>query len=514
VRPAERRAGEKARGTLEALLSSPALRGEIVVGKLLTVMLFSALTAALNLLALGLTGYAALGRLPGFALPSPMAAVWLGLALAPMAALFGALSLALAAFARSTKEAQYYLMPLMMLTMPLVLLPQSPGVELNLGTSLIPISGVVLLLRSVLEGSYAPALRLAPLVALVTLGSCVLAVRWAVEPFNSESVLFRESERLDARLWLRQLWRQRQATPGVAAAAGCAAVILLARFYLGMALPAPRGLSGMVGTTAVVQVVVIALPAVAMTLLLTRSAAETLRLRRPAWPAVPAAVLLAVLLHPLAATAQRAVVALYPPGEATTSWLGQWQEWIGAATPSQKVAFVLALSLMPAVCEELAFRGFILSGFRRIGSKWRAIVYSALVFGFAHGVLQQSLVASLVGVVIGYLVLQSGSILPGMAYHAVHNAIPLAAALVGGPWADRLAAARVVVEWRPGEYAFTPWIVVASAVAAGCVLRWFARQDYARTPEELRHEAIHHRRAEAVLVESTPTAAAIRAEPP
>ena len=62
--------------------------------------------------------------------------------------------LALAAFARSTKEGQYYLMPLLLVTMPLVILPMSPGVELNLGNSLIPVTGVVLLLRSVLEGNY------------------------------------------------------------------------------------------------------------------------------------------------------------------------------------------------------------------------------------------------------------------------------------------------------------------------------------------------------------------------
>ena len=39
---------------------------------------------------------------------------------------------------------------------------------------------------------------------------------------------------------------------------------------------------------------------------------------------------------------------------------------------------------MPAVCEELAFRGFILSGFRRLGHKRRAIVYSALLFGLTQ----------------------------------------------------------------------------------------------------------------------------------
>ena len=49
-------AGEKERGTLETLLSSPAERSEIVWGKLLTVMLFSMATALLNLLSMGVTG--------------------------------------------------------------------------------------------------------------------------------------------------------------------------------------------------------------------------------------------------------------------------------------------------------------------------------------------------------------------------------------------------------------------------------------------------------------------------
>ena len=40
---------------------------------------------------------------------------------------------------------------------------------------------------------------------------------------------------------------------------------------------------------------------------------------------------------------------------------------------------LLVIALVPAVCEELAFRGFILSGFRHLGHKWRAIVLSALL---------------------------------------------------------------------------------------------------------------------------------------
>ena len=60
-------AGEKERGTMETLLISPASRTEIVLGKFFTVMLASVLTALLNLVSMGLTGFqlAHVGRRPG-----------------------------------------------------------------------------------------------------------------------------------------------------------------------------------------------------------------------------------------------------------------------------------------------------------------------------------------------------------------------------------------------------------------------------------------------------------------
>ena len=123
-------------------MASPAERSEIVLGKLITIMLFSMVTAVLNLASMGLTGafiVEQLNRLPALAdagqlsIPPAITIVWLLVALLPMSALFSALCLALAAFARSTKEGQYYLMPLLLVTMPLMMLPMAPGVELTLG---------------------------------------------------------------------------------------------------------------------------------------------------------------------------------------------------------------------------------------------------------------------------------------------------------------------------------------------------------------------------------------------
>src|SRR6185295_4782472 len=70
-------AGEKERGTLETLLSSPAARTEIVWGKLFTVMLFSMATVMLNLVSLGVTGLFVAGQLPQFGPPPWTSLLWL-----------------------------------------------------------------------------------------------------------------------------------------------------------------------------------------------------------------------------------------------------------------------------------------------------------------------------------------------------------------------------------------------------------------------------------------------------
>ena len=383
-------AGEKERGTLETLLSSPAERIEIVWGKLLTVMLFSMATAILNLASMGLAGSFLLSQLdlPGFGPPPGLAIVWLLVALVPVSALFSALCLALAAFARSSKEGQYYLMPMMLVVMPLTILPMAPGVELNIGNSLIPITGVILLLRSMLEGNYLEALPYIPLVVVVTLGCCWMAIRWATEQFNSESVLFRESERWGVGMWLKHLLRDREATPSFSEAMFCGVLILLIRFFISFSVAVPRTFADFVALVSVTQLVVIATPALLMTVMLTRSPAKTLLLRRPPMLAPIAAVVLAIVLHPFVNLFQVVVNRIYPINEGIARQLDQLMIGSGGLW-----SMLLVIAVLPAVCEELAFRGFILSGLRRVGHKWTAIVISSIFFAATHAIFQQSLVA-------------------------------------------------------------------------------------------------------------------------
>ncbi|MBN1395426.1 MAG: CPBP family intramembrane metalloprotease [Pirellulales bacterium] len=477
-------AGEKERGTLETLLSSPAGRGEIVLGKLLTIMIFSIATAVLNLLSVGATGWVVLSGLTGFGLPSPAALAVLAIALLPMAALFSALCLALAALARSTREGQYYLMPLLLLTLPLVILPMSPGVELNLGTSLIPVTGMSLVLRNTLLGDYLSVLQFAPVVAAVTLAVCMLAIRWAVEQFNRESVLFRESERFDLWIWLQRLFSDRRPTPNVAMTVFACMLILLLSFFLATLGGEPDNFAGLVRSVLTPQLAVFLLPTLLLTLLFTTSPRETLLLKLPAWFTVPAAALLAVVMHPLIVLLGALVEYVYPVSESLLPSLKNIQELINR---SHFWPLVILIALAPAVCEELACRGFILSGFRHFKGKWRAIIYSALLFAVAHGFLQQSMLAFFNGLVIGYLAVQTGSILPCMVFHAMHNTL----ALANGRLTPQLFEQWPILNSFavPGEQAgclFTWPVVLGCAIIGALLLILFARHPCVcvRPPEE------------------------------
>ncbi len=155
---------------METLLISPASRPEIVTGKFLTVMLASMSTALLNLASMAITGLqlaqmvgstAAKGQDPSAVItaPSLVSMFWMFLLLIPLAAFFSALCVALAVLARSMKEGQYYMTPLYLICLPLIFATLAPGVELNLFTSLIPVTGVSLLLRELMQGDYDDARR-------------------------------------------------------------------------------------------------------------------------------------------------------------------------------------------------------------------------------------------------------------------------------------------------------------------------------------------------------------------
>lgn len=429
-------AGEKERGTMETLLICPARRVEIVFGKFLTVLCFSVSTAILNLISIGMTGQhmaSLVQRSPG----SPMlgtpdfppwhALGWIIVLMVPLAAMFSALCLALATFARSSKEGQYYLTPLLMVTLGLTIFCLSPGVELTPFYSIMPIAGVALLLKGLLLNPQDVMLYLYAIPVLVTsIGYSLIALWWSIDQFQREEVLFREAERFEVKLWLRHLMRDKGSIPSFTHAGFCFILIMLLQFasfkYLSRAAMNSSGVldaAQIMKVMLVQQMALIACPALIMGIMLTTSMWQTFRLGLPSLKMTGLAILLAITAHPLSLMLAAGMQWFFPPLPEGIAQLTK-----GMADPNQPLSIILiTFAVAPAFCEEIAFRGFILRGLGRSGRTWLAIIMSSLMFGIMHLIPQQVFNAALLGVVLGLLATRSNSLWPCVIFHFCFNGL-------------------------------------------------------------------------------------------
>lgn len=200
-------AGEKERGTMETLLCSPVGRTEIVFGKFLVVLTASLATVVLSALSTAVTfgagtllfareTFATVAQGPGgaaarAALPSlhPGGFLLSLTMVLPIAILFSSVLFTLSLFAKSYKEAQSYVSPLVIVVLLPAMLATLPGIDLSTTLACIPILNVALLCKELVSGIFNW-----PSIALIFVSTSVYAaasLAWAVKMFNRESVLFR-----------------------------------------------------------------------------------------------------------------------------------------------------------------------------------------------------------------------------------------------------------------------------------------------------------------------------------
>jgi sodium transport system permease protein len=424
-------AGEKERGTMETLLISPASREEIVWGKFLTIWTFSAATALLNLFSMGLTTwYFSSKRTQNPFRPSIL--FWGVVLLLPLSAFFSALCLAVGVYARSTKEGQYYLMPLFLLTMPLIFLTLAPGVKLNEFYSMVPITGLALLLQNLMQKGMPEARDWAYFAATLApmLVYSWLALRWAIEQFQREEVLFREAERFDPVLWLRRLFRDKEALPSAGQAIFCFVLVFaLSRLFLSAGEHLPTLARVGIGYLAFV-----AAPPLFMALLLTKRPLDGLALRAPPWFGWVAALLLAVLLFLPLGELTWLIFRQFPHLRETLRELAdaaRSKPSVPATDLGKASLWLTVLALVQAIGEELTFRGFILTGLARRYRPWTAILLTSFLFLLFQMNVFQALPHLLLGIVLGYLTLRTGSVGPAMLFHFAYNVLVYQVLLLG-----------------------------------------------------------------------------------
>jgi sodium transport system permease protein len=192
-------AGEKERGTMETILSSPVSRLDLVLGKFFLVLSAALATASLSVLSMGVSfslirhfGGSAGARGEAVQLLfqlGPQAVLSVFLMALPLAVLFSAVLMTIALFAKTYKEAQSYLTPMTFLVVIPAVASLLPGVELTPKLALVPILSTSLVCKEIMTGTYHWGSM-----ALIFGSSCVYgaaAIFIAVKTFQRESVLFR-----------------------------------------------------------------------------------------------------------------------------------------------------------------------------------------------------------------------------------------------------------------------------------------------------------------------------------
>jgi len=130
-----------------------------------------------------------------------------------------------------------------------------------------------------------------------------------------------------------------------------------------------------------------------------------------------------------------ALLTFYASNGLSTLWMGILRlmgsgtgESMNVAMPAswmQTLVSVGVVGLIPAVVEELFFRGFMLPSIKNDRNPWPAIVLTAMLFALMHGNTMGVHTHFLVGITIGIVVYATGSIWAGVLHHFLHNSLAM-----------------------------------------------------------------------------------------
>ncbi|MCY3964933.1 MAG: ABC transporter permease subunit [Acidobacteria bacterium] len=405
-------AGEKERGTLETLLTTAASRVEIVTAKNLSILAVAFATSVLNIANIVVWMQLDVIAPPaGLKLVIPVGAALLLLLLyAPAAVLLSSSLLLVSGRSKTYKEAQLLFAPVMLVAMSVAAIPVLPGVELRSAIVLLPIANLGVAAREILTGHYDWPLLAAAWA--VTSGAAALLARASLRTLSAEKLI--TASELDAAdlaggpalfprrvaRWFAVLW----------------ALLLVWQLNIG-------GIDSRLLIS--INMAIFGAAAWLMIARYRLPAREALSLRAPpagAWLGVligaPAGLLLADGVVRLASLAM-------PIPEA---WIEAMAENMGAGLPLWQM--LIFFSLMPALFEEITFRGVLLHGLKNRLTTLQLVLVAGIAFGFFHVDLFRIPPTSLLGIFLVVTVIRSGSIFPAMAWHALHNALALGSARV------------------------------------------------------------------------------------
>lgn len=409
-------AGERERGTLETILTLPVTNRQLIVSKFITVAAIGMVSALLNILSMGAITFYMYKMLDmqtdmgSFDLMKFMPAILVCiLAVFAFSLFISAVAMCVTSFAKSYKEANNYITPLMLVVMFVGYIGFIPNIELTQTMAMVPVANICLLIKNMLlfKVDYAAI----AVVLLSNVAYAMIAIMFLSKIYDSEAILFSDGK-AGLQLFEKRSNLKAGGVPTVSDVWFVVAVTILLVLYVGSLLQIKYGLAGVFGT----QLILLVVP-LFLVIYTKRDVKKTYGFARTkAVNYLGSAILMtgAVLVNMVIAVG---LAVLFPESA------GNVETVFGELFSGNVLAVLLVIAVAPAVCEEMLFRGMILHSLQ---AKYRvpsAIAVTAILFGLYHMSLIKFIPTGLLGLLLCIVVWKTGSIYPAMLMHFINNAI-------------------------------------------------------------------------------------------
>ena len=283
-----------------------------------------------------------------------------------------------------------------------------PNVELSSVTALIPVANICLLMKNLMVFKYNFTLIL--IVLFSNIIYAFVAVWFLSRIYDSESILFGESFS-GIKLFERRKNIEKGSLPTIQESILILIVALLLMVYAGGMMSLSYPLAGVI----VPQFFIGVLPILAA-LYIKADLRQVFAIHKPGARNLIGAVILVIGAASVSLLLSNVLSYFFPENSESLN-----ESYLNMLDGVPFAAALLLIALTPAVCEELLFRGYMFTAFRRKMSLSKAIVCVSVLFAISHMSLIKILPTAILGVALAYAVYVSNSIFTSSLMHFLNN---------------------------------------------------------------------------------------------